>query len=100
VHAVDDKTLVVDFESPHCDFRKACRVRNVCADSPGLLRGDARPPRGADADTLLYNGPFKITTWVHGAHLRLRKNPGIGTLTGSLNVIDFPYLTARSALQS
>ena len=49
---------------------------------------------GADADTLLYNGPFRITRWVHGAHLRFEKNPYYWDRDRiRLNVIDMPYVT-------
>ena len=30
---------------------------------------------GADADQLLYNGPFQITRWVHGASMTFERNP-------------------------
>ncbi len=56
-------------------FRKARRIRHLRADPRGFLRIAANGRYGADADTLLYNGPFRITTWVHGAHLRMEKNP-------------------------
>ena len=74
VRAVDDRTLVVDFERPTPYFDKL-----VVYATYGPVRQDFYESRngryGADADTMLYNGPFRITTWVHGAHLRLEKNP-------------------------
>ena len=49
---------------------------------------------GADADELLYNGPFKMTRWVHGAQLRMEKNPEYWNRDAvKLNVIDFAYIT-------
>jgi oligopeptide transport system substrate-binding protein len=94
VHAVDDKTLAVDFEYPTAIFEKL-----VAYGTFGPIRQDfyesTHGRYGADADTLLYNGPFKITTWVHGAHLRLEKNPEYWDADRiKLNVIDFPYLTS------
>lgn len=50
---------------------------------------------GADADTLLYNGPFKITRWVHGAHLRMEKNETYWDKARvKVNVLDFPYFSS------
>ncbi|MFN9926609.1 MAG: peptide ABC transporter substrate-binding protein, partial [Phenylobacterium sp.] len=50
---------------------------------------------GADADTLLYNGPFKITRWVHGAHLRMEKNPHYwDSQRIKIQVLDFPYFSS------
>jgi len=93
VRAVDDKTLVVEFEHPTAIFEKL-----VAYGTYGPIREDfyeaSHGRYGADADTMLYNGPFKITTWVHGAHLRLEKNPDYWDADRiQLNVIDFPYFT-------
>lgn len=48
----------------------------------------------ADADKLLYNGPFEMVKWVHGAHIRFHKNPDYwnrGRI--ALEAIDIPYVT-------
>ena len=50
---------------------------------------------GADAEDLIFNGPFMMTRWVHGAHVRLEKNPHYwnrGMIR--LNAIDMPYVTS------
>jgi oligopeptide transport system substrate-binding protein len=50
---------------------------------------------GADADDLIYNGPFTISRWVHSAHVRLEKNPYYWNRDAvRLNIIDMPYITA------
>ena len=73
VEAVDDRTLRVELERPIAYFDKLVAfatyypVREDFYDS-------TRDRYGADADTLLYNGPFEITSWVHGASLRMEKN--------------------------
>ena len=36
---------------------------------------------GADADQLLYNGPFQISQWVHGSSMTFERNPYFGTKT-------------------
>ncbi len=93
VRAVDDRTLAVDFERPTPYFEKL-----VVYATYGPVREDfyeAQNGRyGADADTLLYNGPFRISKWVHGAHLRFEKNPYYWDADRiKLNVIDMPYVT-------
>ncbi len=94
VHAVDDRTLVVDFERPISYFEKL-----VVYSTYGPIRQDfyeAQHGRyGADANAMLYNGPFRITTWIHGAHLRMEKNPSYWDADRiRLNVIDLPYFTS------
>jgi oligopeptide transport system substrate-binding protein len=43
---------------------------------------------------MLYNGPFLITSWAHGASLRLEKNPKYWNRDAiKLNVIDIAYIT-------
>ncbi|HEX5418400.1 MAG TPA: peptide ABC transporter substrate-binding protein, partial [Gammaproteobacteria bacterium] len=56
----------------------------------------------ADADKLLYDGPFAIARWVHGASLRLEKNPYYWDRRDvKLDIIDIPYITTdRSAWMS
>ena len=50
---------------------------------------------GADAETMLYNGPFLVAEWVHGASLRMERNPHYwGQERIRLNTIDFAYITS------
>ena len=50
---------------------------------------------GADADMLLYNGPFTITRWVHGAQLRMEKNPYYWDKNRvKVKVLDFAYFSS------
>ncbi len=93
VRAVDDRTLTVDFERPTPYFEKL-----VVYATYGPVRQDfyeaCNGRYGADADTLLYNGPFRISKWVHGAQLRFEKNPYYWDADRiRLNVIDMPYVT-------
>ena len=72
--AQGDKTLVVDLERPIAFFDKLTAFSTYYP-----VRQDFYESRGgrygADADQLLYNGPFVMTSWVHGQSLDLRKNP-------------------------
>lgn len=48
----------------------------------------------ADAGDMLYNGPFVLSEWVHGASLRMEKNPYYWNRKNVwLNRIDVPYIT-------
>ena len=100
VRAVNNQTLEVEFQQPLAYFEEL-----VAFSTYHPIREDFYHSRegryGADVDDLLYNGPFEMTLWVHGAHVRLEKNPDYwGRERIRLNVIDMPYFTtdATSAL--
>ena len=92
--AIDDQTLKVEFEKPIAYFDKLVAFTTYAPIKKEFyLSRDGR--YGADADDLLYNGPFMITTWVHGAHLKLERNPNYWDQERiHLDVIDFPYITS------
>jgi oligopeptide transport system substrate-binding protein len=94
VRAASDRVLEVEFERPVAFFDKlvAFAVYFPVREDFYLSR-DGR--YGADAEDLVYNGPFMMTRWVHGAHVRLEKNPHYWNRdTVQLNAIDMPYVTA------
>jgi oligopeptide transport system substrate-binding protein len=100
VRAVDARTLEVTFERPLLFFDKLAAFGTY---SP--IRRDFHQSRGgrygADAEDMLYNGPYRITRWVHGAHLRLEKNPYYWNKDQvKLNIIDMPYFTNESGAQT
>ncbi len=48
----------------------------------------------ANFDDMIYNGPFKLTSWVHGASLVMDKNPNYwGSSNIKLDRISIPYIT-------
>ena len=72
--AQGDKTLVVDLERPIAFFDKLTAFSTYYPVRQDFY--ESRAGRyGADAGQLLYNGPFVMTSWVHGQSLDLRKNP-------------------------
>jgi oligopeptide transport system substrate-binding protein len=94
VEVIDSRTLQVTLEVPLAYF-------------PGLMVHLAYFPvreefynrqkerYGAEPENLLYNGPFKLSSWVHGASLRMDKNPDYWNADNtSLNRIDIGYITA------
>lgn len=94
VRAVDDRTLEVEFENPIAYFDKLVAYATYFPIREEFYRS-TNGGYGADADTLLYNGPFTITSWVHGASLRLEKNPRYWDRESvKLEIIDIPYITS------
>lgn len=96
VHAVGDYELQVEFERPVAFFDKL-----VAFGIYYPVREDFHRSRSqryaANAEDLLYNGPFTISRWVHGARLRFEKNPYYWNRDAvQLNVIDMPYITSDS----
>ena len=91
--AEDERTLHVTFERPLPYFDKLTAFATYNPISQSFYESTAGR-YGADAEDLLYNGPFVIESWVHGASLRLRKNPNYWDAERiRLNVIDHAYIT-------
>ena len=93
VRAIDDRTLEVRLERPVPYFGKLTAFATYNPINEAFY--ESRAGRyAADADDMLYNGPFVISRWVHGASLRLEKNPtywDAGRIR--LNAIDHAYIT-------
>ncbi len=91
--AVDDYTLKIAFEKP-CGYFMG--LTSFATYFP--VREDVYKKWGekfaADADKMLFNGPFVLTKWVHGASLRMDKNPTYWNAKAvDLETIDVPYIT-------
>ncbi|MCE2461614.1 MAG: peptide ABC transporter substrate-binding protein [Pseudomonadales bacterium] len=93
VHALDDRTLEVHLERPVPYFDKLVAFATYNPISEAFY--ESREGRyAADAEDLLYNGPFTISSWVHGASIRLEKNPHYWDADNiRLNAIDYAYFT-------
>jgi oligopeptide transport system substrate-binding protein len=91
--AVGDRVLEVEFENPLAYFEQLIAFSTFHPIREDFYR--SRNGRyAADADDLLYNGPFRITRWVHGASLRMEKNPTYWNRDAiKLNAIDIAYIT-------
>ena len=96
VFAVDDRTLEVHLERPVPYFDKLVAFATYNPINEAFYR--SREGRyAADADDLLFNGPFTIASWVHGASIRLEKNPHYWNADRiRLNAIDYAYFTTDS----
>jgi oligopeptide transport system substrate-binding protein len=92
--ALDDRTLVVEFEQPLAYFDKL-----VAFSTYNPIREDfyesTNGSYGSDANTMLYNGPFVISRWVHGASLLMEKNEHYWDKERvKVKALDFAYITS------
>ncbi len=72
--ALDDRTLEIEFERPIAFFDKLTAFSTYYPVRQDFYES-TDGTYGADADKLLYNGPFVIASWVHGQSLDMRRNP-------------------------
>ena len=94
VRAVDARTLEVDFERPIAFFDKLTAFSTYLPVREDFYRATAGR-YGADADQLLCNGPFVLSSWVHGQSLRLDRNPHYWDRERiRLDRIDVGYITS------
>ena len=92
--AVDDLTLAIRLQRPIGYFDKLVAFPTYYPIKQTFYEGrDGR--YGADAEDLLYNGPFVIKRWVHGAQLRMSRNDEYWDRERvRLNTIDYGYVTS------
>jgi len=97
VEAVDERTLVVTLETPIAYFdRMVAFVTYLPANEAFYRQTNGR--YGADADEMLYNGPFIMTSWVHGASMQLVKNPYYWDADRiKLDGINFAHMTSDAS---
>jgi len=93
VRAVSDLVLQVDFERPTPYFDKL-----VAFNTYYPVREDffvsTNGRYGADADMLLFNGPYVLAEWIHGASMLWEKNPYYwNDEKGFLDEIVIAYIT-------
>jgi oligopeptide transport system substrate-binding protein len=74
VRALDDRTLFVEFERPVPFFDKLVSFPTYYPIREDFYRS-TQGRFGADADELIYSGPFVISSWIHGASLIMDRNP-------------------------
>lgn len=97
--AVSDRVLEVRFDRPIAFFDKL-----VAFNTFFPVREDFHASRdgryGADAEDMLYNGPFVITEWNHGQNMIMRRNPHYWDRENIwLNGIDWGYITSDTSAQ-
>ncbi|WP_269618416.1 peptide ABC transporter substrate-binding protein [Zhongshania sp. BJYM1] len=99
VRAVSDYELRVEFGQPCPYFLSLAAFMTFLP-----MREDVLDHWGsryaADSDKLVFNGAFVLEKWIHGAHLRLRKNSQYWQADSvKINEIDMPYITADPSAQ-
>jgi len=93
IKAVDDYTLEVRFAKP-CPYFLGLTAFSTLFPINEAFYNSRNGRYAADAGDLLYNGPFKMTEWVHGASLKMEKNPHYWNREAIwLNEVDVPYIT-------
>jgi oligopeptide transport system substrate-binding protein len=97
VRALDDRTLEVTFERPIAYFDKLVAFSTYYPIRQDFYEGSGGS-FGSDANTLLYNGPFVITRWVHGANLLMEKNELYWNPDRArVDTLDFAYITSDAS---
>ena len=93
VTAIDDFTLQVDLEGP-CGYCITVMVHAAFYPVNRKFHLSMGDRYGAEANQLLYNGPFKLVNWVHGAEMTLVKNPTYWNADSiHLNELKVGYIT-------
>ena len=73
VEAMDDFTLKVTLSHASSDFLNLL-ASPVCMPCNEIFFNATKGKYGLDADYLLCNGPFYLSSWAHNSSLKLRKN--------------------------
>ncbi|MCZ6830304.1 MAG: peptide ABC transporter substrate-binding protein [Gammaproteobacteria bacterium] len=93
VEALDEHTLVAHLTSPIAYFLELVTFISFRPVREDFFRAQGQR-YAADADKMLSNGPFILTVWVHGASLRMEKNPHYWNSSAiRLDAINVPYIT-------
>jgi oligopeptide transport system substrate-binding protein len=94
VSAPDPHTLVIELARPIPFFDKMLVFPTFLPIREDFYNA-TQGRYGADADQLLYNGPFQITRWVHGSSMTFERNPHFWNQNDiHLDAIHVPYITS------
>lgn len=73
VRSIDDNTLEITLESPTPYFLQLTYQRVMLPQRQDIVEANG-DKYGSELETLVYNGPFTLTSWVHNSELILSKN--------------------------
>ena len=94
VNAPDPYTLVIELARPVPFFDKMLVFPTFLPIREDFYNA-TQGRYGADADQLLYNGPFQISRWVHGSSMTFERNPHFWNQDEiHLDTIHVPYITS------
>ena len=92
--ATSDRVLEIEFEQPIAFFEKLVAFSTYYPAREDFFKS-TNGSYGSDADTMIYNGPFVVESWVHNSSMRLQKNPHYWNRDNIfLNTIHAPFITA------
>lgn len=93
VVAKDASTLEITFEKP-CGYFLGLTSFATYLPLREDFVGQKKDKYASAPENMLFNGPFKLTQWVHGASLKMEKNDQYWNQARiQLDVIDVPYIT-------
>ncbi len=93
VQAPDPHTLKVTFEKP-CGYFLSLTAFSTYSPAREEFYENKKDRYAADVGDMLFNGPYVITKWVHGAALTMEKNPNYWNKAKiGVEKIDIPYIT-------
>jgi len=93
IKAIDSRTLLVELEQP-CGYCLSLMPHSVFFPVKAAFYEAAGERYGTEAGTLLSNGPFMLSSWVHDASLEFVKNPEYwGSKNVFLNRIEVAYMS-------
>lgn len=96
VRAVNDRQLEVEFTRPTPYFDKLVAWYTYLPVREDFFNS-TNGRFGADADELIYNGPYMVTEWVHSSSMLWKKNPYYWSdKKGFLDEIRAAYITSDS----
>lgn len=93
VKALDDFTLVVTLERPCAYFLNLTTFPTYFPVRKDFYL-QHKERYFADVDNMIFNGPYTLNKWVHGATLSLEKNKNFWNAQAiKINTIDVPYIS-------
>jgi oligopeptide transport system substrate-binding protein len=95
--ALDDRTLSVELERPTPYFLSLTAFSVYRPIKEAFYRRKGRQ-YATGAEDLLYNGPFVLTRWIHGAEMLLTKNARYWNRDAiAIDEIAYPYFTSDTS---
>lgn len=74
VKAADDKTLVFTLETPSAYFINLTYQAAMLPQRQDIVEKSGEK-YGTEIDTMVFNGPFVMTNWMHNSEINIEKNP-------------------------
>jgi oligopeptide transport system substrate-binding protein len=98
VKAIDAKTLQITLEAPTPYFMELTYQRVMFPQRKDLVEKYGAK-FGSEMSTVVFNGPFKLTKWVHNSELVLSKNPSYwDNKTVKLSKVNYKIITDENAI--